>query len=159
MRLILVYLLLFFACTAEAQTIEKYKIESLVSRINKSDSVLIVNFWATWCGPCIEELPYFHEMARKYKDQKVKLLLVTLDFAEDYPDSINAFVKKHGYDSEVVYLDETNADHFCPQIDQSWSGAIPATLIVNNASGYRNFSYGKMKPSELEANIRKALGK
>jgi len=160
MRILFLCITLFIFFDASGQSIKKYKIEQLVERINKAgDTVLIVNFWATWCKPCIEELPYFHELARKYKDQKIKLLLVSLDFPKDYPEGIVAFAKKEGYDSEIVFLDETDADRFCPQIDKSWSGAIPSILITSSANGYRKFTEGKIKPAELETFILQAVGK
>ena len=160
MRILFLCITLFIFFDASGQSIEKYKIEQLVERINKAgDTVLIVNFWATWCKPCIEELPFFHTMAGKYRDKKVKLLLVSIDFEKDYPDGIIAFSRKEGYDSEIVFLDETDADHFCPQIDKSWSGAIPSTIITSNTKGYRKFTEGKMKAAELETFILQAVGK
>jgi thiol-disulfide isomerase/thioredoxin len=160
MRVIFLCITIFIFFNASGQSIKKYKVEQLVERINKAgDTVLIVNFWATWCKPCIEELPYFHALAGKYKDQKIKLLLVSLDFPKDYPEGIAAFAKKEGYDSEIVFLDETDADLFCPQIDKSWSGAIPSTFIASSAKGYRKFTEGKMKAAELEILILQAVGK
>lgn len=158
-RLLFMAVCFFLPGETNAQKIEKIKIESLASRISESKETLIINFWATWCKPCIEELPWFHEMTRKYKHKDVRLLLVSLDFAKDYPEGIAAFAKKAGYDSEIVFLDETDADHFCPQIDKSWSGVIPATLVLNNANGYRKFWEGALKPAELEASILQALKK
>ena len=158
-RLVWVIFFIFILTELQAQKIEKIKIESLAGRISDSKDILIVTFWATWCKPCVEELPWFHEMARKYKHQQVTLLLVSLDFTKDYPDGIAAFAKKSGYDSEILFLDETDADHFCPQIDKSWSGVIPATLLVNNLNGYRKFWEGTLKPAELESSILQALNK
>jgi thiol-disulfide isomerase/thioredoxin len=144
---------------ADAQQMARLKIEDLEKRIQLAkDTVLIVNFWATWCKPCVEELPGFHETVRKYAGRKVKLLLVSVDFPKDYPDGIRAFAQKNRYDSEIAWLDETDADHFCPVIDKTWSGAIPATLIIHNGNGYRKFIEGTIKPEALENFIREGLG-
>lgn len=144
---------------ASAQSIAKLKIEDLDRRIHlAADTVYIVSFWATWCKPCVEELPGFHAIARKYAGQKVKLLLISLDFARDYPEGVRSFARKNGYDSEISWLDETDADRFCPVIDKSWSGAIPATLVLHNGNEYRFFSEGQMKPEELEYHVKKGLG-
>jgi thiol-disulfide isomerase/thioredoxin len=156
-RLFLMLPFLFLLQEVYAQKIEKVKVESLAGRIKNSEGVLIVTFWATWCKPCIEELPWFHELARKYKNKQVKLLLVSLDFVKDYPEGIASFAKREGFDSEILFLDETDADHFCPQIDPAWSGAIPATLILHNANGYRKFIEGKIEYAELENIILEAL--
>jgi thiol-disulfide isomerase/thioredoxin len=131
---------------ARAQNIRKVKIDELVHMIDTSSVPLVVNFWATWCGPCIREIPWFEKTIASYGN-KVKLLLVSIDFIEDYPVSIREFVKKQGYRSQVVWLNETNADSFCPRIDKSWDGAIPVTLMVNNKTRYRKF-FGQQLPEE-----------
>jgi thiol-disulfide isomerase/thioredoxin len=131
---------------ASAQNIRKVKIDELVHMIDTSSVPLVVNFWATWCGPCVREIPWFEKTVAAYGN-KVKLLLVSIDFGEDYPVSIREFVKKQGYQSQVVWLNETNADIFCPRIDKSWDGAIPVTLMVNNRARYRRF-FGQQLPEE-----------
>lgn len=131
---------------ASAQNIRKVKIDELVHMIDTSSVPLVVNFWATWCGPCVREIPWFEKTVAAYGN-KVKLLLVSIDFGEDYPVSIREFVKKQGYQSQVVWLNETNADIFCPRIDKSWDGAIPVTLMVSNRARYRRF-FGQQLPEE-----------
>ncbi len=143
--------------SVSAQKIQRYKINDLEKRIAGSDSVLIVNFWATWCAPCVEELSYFQTVTEKYASQQVKLLLVSMDFKEAYPGKIAAFAKKKRYKAEIVWLDETNADIFCPKIDPKWSGAIPATLVVNKKNGHRSFYDGQLSEKELDDAIGKAL--
>ena len=130
---------LFVTTAACAQTIKKVKIEELSDYIAKSDHPLVVNFWATWCSPCVKELPYFQQEIKKYADQKAELVLVSLDFANDYPSRIASFIRKNNYDASFYWLNETNADHFCPIIDKKWSGSIPSSLFINNKTGYRKF--------------------
>jgi thiol-disulfide isomerase/thioredoxin len=72
--------------------------------------------------PCLEEIPYFQELAEKYKPQEVAILFVSLDFAQSYPDSIIRTASKYKLFEPVVWLNETNADYFCPKIDSSWTG-------------------------------------
>ncbi len=88
-----------------------------------------------------------------------KLLLVSLDLAAFYPNRIEAFAKKNNFNSQIVWLNETNADYFCPKIDKSWSGAIPATFIINSKTGYKKFVEEQMKPEEFETELKKAIGK
>jgi thiol-disulfide isomerase/thioredoxin len=151
-----IFLLCCFLTQAQSQTIKKWKVEQLVNYIRNNDSTLVINFWATWCKPCIEELPYFHRIAKKYSGDRVKLLLVSLDLAKDYPKGILEFAKKNNYDAQIIWLDETNADHFCPQIDSTWSGALPSTLIFDKKHQYKKFYEGQVKPEKLEAEIRTA---
>lgn len=138
-KISLILLISAISFFATGQAISKMKIDQVVKLIDTSTSPLIINFWATWCGPCIHELPWFEKAAADYKSKGVKLILVSLDFADDYPKGIADFAKKKGYKSQIIWLDETDADVFCPKIDKTWEGAIPATLFVNNKKKYRRF--------------------
>lgn len=156
--------ILFLICltaiftSAKSQQIVKWKIEDVVNSFSaKNDTVYIVNFWATFCKPCIEEIPDFIRIVDKYKDQKVKLVLVSLDLPTYYPARISAFAKENKYNTNLAWLNETDADHFCPLIDEKWSGAIPSTIIVNNSNGYRKFVEDQMKPEDFETAIRNAV--
>ena len=155
-----IFFLLFAAATllAKSQNISSWKINDVVHYIDKSDSVLVISFWATFCKPCIEEIPYLENISQKYKDQKVKVLLVSLDLPGFFPGKIESFVAKNKYISQVVWLNESNADYFCPKIDKSWSGAIPSTVIINRKKGYKKFFEEQMKPDQFEHELRKALG-
>ncbi len=134
------------------QQIPKMKIGDVVKIIDTSTMPIIVNFWASWCAPCIHEIPWFEKNVKEYADKGVKLILVSLDFKEDYPLYLGSFVKKSGYSSQIVWLNETDADVFCPKIDAAWSGAIPATVMVNNAKKYKAFYGGQLtEPKFIEA--------
>ncbi len=97
----------------------------------KTDTTYVINFWATWCKPCVEELPYFEELHKKYKDQKVRVILVSLDFPRQIESKVVPFVKKHKLQSEVVVLAEANGNNYIDKVDPDWSGAIPITVIYN----------------------------
>ena len=139
-----------------SQEIDKIKITELENTIKKYKEPMIINFWATFCIPCIEEIPYFEELSKKYG---VRLLLVSLDLADFYPEKIKKFIAKHQYKSQVSWLDEYDADYFCPKVDTSWSGAIPASLFLNNKTGYRKFIEEQVSREELEKTIQALLGK
>ncbi|MCB0442848.1 MAG: redoxin domain-containing protein [Flavobacterium sp.] len=94
-----------------------------------NDSIYIINFWATWCKPCIKELPAFEKLASDYSDKKVKLLLVSLDFPDKLESQVIPFIKKNNIQSEVVLLDDADANSWIPKVSPQWSGAIPATVI------------------------------
>ena len=95
-----------------------------------SDTTYIVNFWATWCVPCVEELPYFETLNSKYKDQKVKILLVSLDIPSQITSKLLPFLKSNSIVSEVVVLADGRANDWIDKVDPSWSGAIPVTLFL-----------------------------
>jgi thiol-disulfide isomerase/thioredoxin len=161
---IILLALLFVGSLLNAQNIKPVKITDLEKIITESKKPLVINFWATWCLPCIEELPYFIEEVKQYNDMvgiddTITLLLVSLDFKEAYPTAITAFATKRKIASQILWLNETNADFFCPKISPQWSGAIPATLFVNNANHYRNFIESQLSRLELKAAISAMVAK
>ena len=143
----------------DAQQIQKIKIKVLTDLTATSDSVLIINFWATFCKPCVEEIPDLIKLAKKYKKEKASLYLVSLDLEDYYPEKIKKFVAKKKYAAKIAWLDESNADYFCPLIDASWSGGIPATLFINNKTGYKKFYEKQLSATEIEVAIKAALQK
>lgn len=154
----MVLLLLAVSVSLDAQEIKRWKLKELQAYLKNSDSPLVINFWATFCKPCIEEIPYFQTISEKFGKDSVKLLLVSLDLPGWYPEKIRQFARKNGFTAEIVWLDETDADYFCPNIDSSWSGAIPATLFINNRTGYRRFFAQALKPEFFEARITELVG-
>ncbi|MFP5040146.1 TlpA disulfide reductase family protein [Parasediminibacterium sp. JCM 36343] len=153
--IVLQFAFLFAGSFSFSQTIQKVKITDVLHIADTSTSPLIINFWATWCRPCVQELPWFEKKVPNYKDKGVKLLLVSLDYEDDYPKGIADFIKKNGYTSKVAWLNETDPNYFCLMVDKSWQGTIPATLMVNNAKHYRQF-YPQQLP---EGQLKMALDK
>ncbi|SDS27304.1 TlpA disulfide reductase family protein [Christiangramia echinicola] len=97
----------------------------------KNDTTYVVNFWATWCKPCIKEIPYFKELDSTYKDQKVKLVLVSLDFPKDVKTKLVSFAKEQQIESNVVVLLDGKYNDWIDKVSPHWSGAIPATYVFN----------------------------
>ena len=149
---------LFLAGTSYGQkAIEKVKITDLESYIVNSDHPLIVNFWATFCVPCNHEIPYFQSHAEKFRDQKVELILVSLDLPAYYPEKIADFAKKSDYRARILWLNETDADYFCPKVDQRWTGGIPCSLFINNKTHYRRFFDRQLTEPQVDLEIKKML--
>lgn len=158
-RLLFLCTFLVIVIAANGQKIAKWKIEEVVKSFSaNNDTVYVVNFWATFCKPCNEEIPDFIRLAEKYKKQKVKLLLVSLDLPSYLPVRLPEFIKKNKYKTNHVWLNETDADRFCPMIDAKWSGAIPATIIVNNKTGYKKFFEDQVSAEDFEAALKAAIG-
>ena len=119
---------------------------------SKTDKTLVVNFWATWCKPCIKELPYFEAAQTKYKED-IRVILVSLDFPEKLESQLIPFVNENAIHSQVVLLDDPYENEWIPKVDSTWSGAIPATLII---SGSKKVFYEKsFTQEELENEILK----
>jgi len=138
-----------------AQHIPIIRLNYLEQRFaNGGDTTFVVNLWATWCGPCVKELPCFEALNASYSDTKGKVLLVTLDFTEQLDTKVIPFVKQKALRSEILMLDEANPNDWIPKVSTDWSGAIPATLFVNHALGIRHFHEGSFAEGELEAKLK-----
>ena len=100
----------------------------------QSDSVYVINFWATWCGPCRRELPEFEKIHQDYAREKVKVLLVSLDFPSRLDSGLKPFLKSNQITAPVILLNEPDANAWIEKIDPAWTGSLPATLIYKGSS-------------------------
>ncbi len=147
-------LFLLLPAIVSAQSVKSVKFDELnqLIRSDQGAPVKVINFWATWCKPCIEELPYFEKLQETYKGKEVEVLLVSLDFTAD---KAAAYKTKKNIQSKVVFLDETDHNQWIDKISPQWSGAIPATLIVNTQTGQEEFFEKKFEEKELFSAIEK----
>lgn len=138
---------LFFCLSTNAQT-KVIKIDALQRLINQKDgSIQVINFWATWCGPCVKELPFFEKL--NTSTSLAKVTLINLDFVEKL-DRVDAFIARKKIKNEVLLLDEIDYNSWIEKVDKSWTGSIPATLIYNPENGKRAFTQQELKEGELE---------
>lgn len=141
-----------------AQTIRTMKMPELVQHYKQAKGILVVNFWSTWCKPCIDEIPHFISVVNALKMDSVQLLLVSQDTKELYQTgALKKYLQQKGWKAPVVWLNETNADYYCPLVDASWSGAIPATVIIRPSTGYYQFYEESLSENALRDAIKKAL--
>ncbi len=122
--------------------------EEFKSYLNKTDDQLyIINFWATWCAPCVAELPYFERIREEFSDRGVKVILVSLDFPRQYESRLVPFVKDFPLHSEVLMLNDPDANSWIPRVSERWTGSIPATLVYK--SDQRQFYEKQLTYEEL----------
>jgi thiol-disulfide isomerase/thioredoxin len=132
------------------RSIEVYSFEQFKPWLTReTDSVYVVNFWATWCAPCIKEIPDFERIQANYAHQKVKVLFVSLDFPGQVESRVIPFVERMNMKGQVVVLNEPNANRWIPQVNEKWSGAIPATLVYGK--NFRQFYEKELTYDELES--------
>lgn len=153
-KMLFVLIVTLVAHVVYGQEIKKMNIKDLEEYIRKSEKPLVVNFWATFCQPCIEEIPYFQNTIKEKYKNDVELLLVSLDLPDYYPAKISSFVNRKNFFVPVIWLNESDADYFCPIIDARWSGAIPATLMINNKKKYRKFFEQQLTHFQLERELK-----
>jgi thiol-disulfide isomerase/thioredoxin len=98
---------------------------------HNNDTTYLINFWATWCSPCVAELPYIDAMHDRYKDEKFKSILVSLDFKKQIDNRLIPFLNTNKIKSDIVVLLDGKSSHWIDRVDPQWSGAIPITIIYN----------------------------
>ncbi len=140
-----------------AQELRSLKFKDLENEIAHSkDSLMIINYWATWCKPCIEELPYFEKVHADYSSQKVKVILVNLDFNSKVESVTIPFITRKNLKSNLYHLEDTDPNEWINKVDPSWSGAIPATAMYINGKKVF-FIEGEMKEQQLIWEVEKLL--
>jgi thiol-disulfide isomerase/thioredoxin len=121
---------IFFSPALNKNKAEVITLDQLQSKTIRqdNDSIYVVNFWATWCKPCVAELPYFEEAAKQFAGNNVKVVLVSLDFVSD-KEKVNQFIENKNIQNDVYLLNAGDPNIWINKIDTSWSGGIPATVI------------------------------
>ncbi|HEY1024116.1 MAG TPA: TlpA disulfide reductase family protein [Sphingobacteriaceae bacterium] len=149
-RLLFLFVACFLSFSVKAQ-VNLISVDQLEDRFrNGKDTVYIVNFWATWCGPCIEELPHFERLQQTYEKSPLKVLMVSTDFRSKLETAVKPFVKRHRLTNEVFLLNEKSQQIYIDRISKEWSGALPATLVVNQKKKVRKLYEREFTYPELE---------
>lgn len=131
----IVLAIFFWSSSAKAQDLITFRnFEELNTYIQKNnEKPLVINFWATWCAPCVKELPYFEELHQK--NQNIKIVTVSLDFDKQVESKLKPFLKKKNYSFVATYMADKNFNNWISKVDENWSGSIPATWIINENIG------------------------
>jgi len=129
-QLLLFVVLLTTSQLVSAQEIKIYNFHALEPMLHQqNDTTYVINFWAMWCKPCVEELPYFEAIHKNFKQKKVKVILVSLDFGKNVQERLNQFRTKKKISAEILLLDDPDADSWINKVDKNWDGALPATVV------------------------------
>ncbi|MEC8097719.1 MAG: TlpA disulfide reductase family protein [Bacteroidota bacterium] len=128
-KILFFFILINYISFSQSDEVKTVNYNELKPLINKSgEKTYVVNFWATWCAPCIKEIPYYEELN---KNPKIDVLLVSLDFPNHIYSRLIPFIKKNKIQSEVILLNDSDENYFISEINPDWSGALPATIIYN----------------------------
>lgn len=144
----LMCLFIIMECSVSAQSVEVIDTAQLIRIIHEQgNKTKVISFWATWCKPCVQELPYLEDMNIS---GKADVILVSLDFMEDLDTKVYKFVWEHGLTSRVCLLDNVDYNSWINSVDKTWTGAIPATLLINPVSGKRKFIEKQITKGDLD---------
>jgi thiol-disulfide isomerase/thioredoxin len=151
-------LLIISFSEVSGQKIEYIKVPELEKILkNPEDKLFVVNLWATWCAPCVAELPAFEKTAGEYDKSKVRFLMISLDFPNQIEKQLKPFLLKNKITLDVAVMMDVDYDSWIDKVDPQWQGTIPATLIFNNQDKIRYFHSGEISETELKGLINKFL--
>lgn len=148
-------LILYFLLTGKAQEIQLVKIEDLKKIYNRpNDTTYVINFFATWCGPCMMEIPVLNQFQSDHSTEKIQLILVSLDNAKTMK-KLPPLIKKMKIQAPVFLLNESSDYSWLPYIDQRWQGSIPATMVVNSKKNIKAFFETPLEKGQLEFYLKR----
>jgi thiol-disulfide isomerase/thioredoxin len=160
MKLVLVLTAFFLisGVNSFAQGFRKISKNELIKILkDPSDKLHVINFWATWCAPCVKELPEFQKVVIELDVRKVDFLFVSLDFPSEADKKLPSFLKKNNYTFNVALMTETDYNLWIDQVDSNWQGGIPATLFYNRARNIHHFVSEPMDEPQLIKTIQSLL--
>lgn len=124
----------------KAQSIQELNLTEFQSLVSEVKENRVISFWASWCTPCMEELPYFSKL--KKENPYMEVVLINLDFKKDVDTKVKPIISKKDYiNCKVVRVSNLNPDDWIAATDMDWDGAIPATISF--AGSKKQFMSGK----------------
>jgi thiol-disulfide isomerase/thioredoxin len=128
------------------------------AELKNNDTLYVVNFWATWCGPCVKEMPFFEESSKIFANQKVKIIYVSLNSVKELA-SVERFVEAKKIQNPVFLLNESNPNNWIDKVDSEWSGVIPATVMYKGGEKvfFKEGDFTQVEIDEAITNANKTL--
>jgi thiol-disulfide isomerase/thioredoxin len=152
------FLFILYSPLSKGQKIEYIKIPELEKILTNPDNKLFVlNFWATWCPPCVAEISGFEKAGKDYNPEKVRFILVSLDFPSQVEKQLIPFLKKNKITLDVAVMMDVDYNKWIDKVDPQWQGDIPATLFFNNSKNSKYFHSGELTEPELKKYINSFL--
>jgi thiol-disulfide isomerase/thioredoxin len=152
------FLFIFKTETSAGQQLTQIRVPELEKILSaKEDKLFVINFWATWCPPCVRELPHFQKVAKEFHKDEVSFLLVSIDFPSQIETHLKPFLKKNNVTLDVALMMDTDQNEWIDKVDPSWQGNIPVTLMLNNVKETRKFHPCDLNETELRNMINSLL--
>jgi len=154
--ILLLFLLGSLPPEISAQNVPVYNFAQLEPILNKrNDTTYLINFWATWCKPCVKEIPDLMKINQKFKNGKFKMILVSLDFDIHLQTKVIPFITEQKIDADVILLNDNKQHEWINKVNEQWTGAIPITIIHNKKFYF--FREGEITFDELNELITKNI--
>ncbi len=122
------------------EPIDRAGLKQLVTRRN--GKILFLNIWATWCAPCVEEFPDLIKLAKSYPESEVEVIGISADYPDEVESKILPFMRKHNVPFRIYVAKFDHQEEFINSVNPSWSGALPASLVIDARGKQRYFSVG-----------------
>jgi thiol-disulfide isomerase/thioredoxin len=149
---------LMSSAVLRGQKIEYLKIPELEKILhNPENKLFVLNFWATWCAPCVSEFPGFDKVSKEYDNKNVRFIMVSLDFPSQIENQLIPFLKKNKTSLEIDVMTDLDYNAWISKVDSQWQGEIPATLFFNNSKKAKFFHSGELTEPELRKYINSFL--
>ncbi len=158
-RKFLLFVFLLFGVNLNAQIkverLDRSGLEKIIKERN--GKVLLLNIWATWCLPCREEFPDLVKVAKEFGRAKVEVIGISTDFPEDMKRKIIPFLKKQNVNFTNYVSAFKNDEELINFINKDWNGALPATVIFDQAGNRVAFLEGKKSYADFTEQLNRLI--
>ena len=158
-KILPILLITLFGCSQselQLKTADASDVQKQIASHEGNEAVLI-NFWATWCAPCIEEFPMIVDLSNEYKDKGLKVYFFSADWS-DRKDAVIKFLKDHGVKGVSFMKSDGNDNQFIRDIHEKWTGALPFTIVYDKNGNVTDYWEMKKSREHFEKAIQKAIG-
>jgi len=119
--------------------------------------VVLLNFWATWCKPCVKEFPDLVKLQNNYKDKGFVLVFISADMPEEIKSKVTPFLNQEKVDFTTYYIGSDKPEDIINYVDKDWQGAIPSTYIYDKDGNVKTSILGTKSYEQFETEINKYL--
>ncbi len=123
----------------------------------RAGRILLLNIWATWCKPCVEEFPGLIRLQQTYQDSLVDIIAISVDYPDEVASKILPFLDSLGVSFTVFVADIPKPEDFIKTLDPAWSGAVPATFVFDRHGQRRAFLLGEKNYEVFKSLVEDAL--